>query len=339
MSSVHVFRRLSLLAIFTLAQGVFLLSGVFRVTSVCVSGCQYVTPGQVSKLVPIQKGEYMWAYLGQSVTEPILSIGAVESASVSLQPQGKVIVTVIERKPVVQLYSRRLATHWVEADERGNILGPSRPKSTLPRLQLDIEVPPTGYVDSALIAVLMQCKERVEKVLPNPVALYVIDSTQNIGFVSNFLGQAVEYKVGSLANLDYKLRLLSSLIANYKKAGQKLALVDVRFSQPVVRLYEAPRKTAPEAEVAGEMTEAAPDSTSPAAQVSEPVADQDSVQNAAQHNSQVSAPDSVEDDSLSVPQSGSAAAEASDSATIQADEPEADQPELVEQSDVSSVQD
>lgn len=237
MSSVHQVRRVFLVALFCLAQGLFLFSSVFVITGVRVKGASVLTPTFVVQQTAIRVGTYYWAYLGSGVRNRLLSIPAVADADVSLDCAGVVWIDLQERVPVASLFTGDIEHAWVDVDEAGTILRYSPANSKLPRLRVDHPVPLAGRVDPGAILVLLEVIRPISKSLPEPVESYYVDGMQCINANTVFLGTTVTVRLGTPDKLDSKLNILRSLLEELKARGQKVSLIDVRFSRPVVRPF------------------------------------------------------------------------------------------------------
>lgn len=242
MHSMHLLRRVLLILFFFMAQGIFLLSPVFKISHVRVEGNTLFSAEEVAGQCPYKVGSLYWAAWLNCGSHPLTDPAILEN-KISLERSGQVVVKIKERQPAVLVYSEKSAKHWLIADSEGYILGEERPGMECPRLKVDFEVPVRGQMKNALINVVLKAAPQFEKALDIKPLFYSVDSVQSVSAHINFLDHETLVKLGTLENLNVKLEIARTLLNQLKMKLKKVDIVDVRFSNVFVKEYK-PSKTA-----------------------------------------------------------------------------------------------
>ena len=276
MHSMHLLRRVLLIIFFCMAQGIFLLSPVFKITHIHLEGNTLLSAEEIESQSPYKPGLLYWAVWLNCGSHP-LTDPAILQNSVSLARNGQVVINIKERKPLALVYSEKSSKHWLMVDQDGYILGEERPGLELPRLKVDFSVPRRGHMKNALIDVVLKAAPQFEKAISIKPIFYSVDSMQSVSAHINFLEHETLIKLGTLDNFKVKLEIARTLLNQFKMKLKKVDVVDVRFNNIFIKEYKpipVASSQPSEAKVQGatshEPAEAAP--TSPPANDIEPEA-------------------------------------------------------------------
>ncbi|MBZ0253550.1 MAG: FtsQ-type POTRA domain-containing protein, partial [Candidatus Methylomirabilis sp.] len=235
-SSAPAGRKFSLLLFFAIAQGLFLMSPLFRLSEVEVAGNDRLSDRKILEQADLAPGSYLWALSPTGIENRLMELRELKSASVGLAMPGRVVLNVRERDPVMLVSSKGQPGRWYEADTEGVILGPVRAGSAgLPRLLLPAAVPASRKIDPTPVLVALKARTWVEESLPGKVRSYEVDDLQSVSVGTEFLGTPIVVRVGTLQSMDYKMHILRAILDRLTSEKRKVASVDLRFSSPVVK--------------------------------------------------------------------------------------------------------
>lgn len=243
MHSMHLLRRVLLIIFFCMAQGIFLLSPVFKISNVRVEGNALFTTEEVESECPYKPGLLYWAVWLNCGAHP-LSDPAILENNVSLERSGQAVIKIKERQPVVLVYSEKSRNRWFIVDKEGYILGEERPGLECPRLKVDFEVPRRGRMKNALINVVLKAAPQFEKTIAIKPLFYSVDSVQSVSAHINFLDHETLIKLGTLDSFNVKLEIARTLLNQFKMKLKKVDIVDVRFNNIFIKEYKPDKSTA-----------------------------------------------------------------------------------------------
>ncbi|MBX3168385.1 MAG: FtsQ-type POTRA domain-containing protein [Candidatus Eremiobacteraeota bacterium] len=236
-SSRHCF----LVLIFLLAQVILFTSSLFQVQRIYVAGTETLTSEQVLRQCGLKNGQYLWRQQPGEVAGRVAQLQNVAGAHVSYILPGQVNITVHERQPVYQVASNTPNPTWYAVDEQGLVLRKLKGTSNqYPRLKLEESIQVGKRLHPALIATCSQACGLIEQEFPASIWYYTMDQRGNLSFRTFSRQYPVDVQLGSLDNLNYKLKVLRALM-NSVMQHQQVAGIDLRFSTPVVRLLHPPK--------------------------------------------------------------------------------------------------
>lgn len=234
-SSAPAARKLSLLILFGIAQGLFLFSPLFRLAEIDVQGLDRLSRPAVIRQASLAPGSYLWALSPRGISERLRSLPEVQTASVRMAVPGKVTLAIRERQPVALLSRAGGPSVTYEVDAEGVILGRVRQRGKLPNLRVEHPVPASGRIDPTPILIAMKARTWVEANLRTPVLAYEIDDLQTVTVSTRFLNTPLSIRMGTLQNMDYKMHILRAIMERLEKEKRPALTIDLRFSSPVVR--------------------------------------------------------------------------------------------------------
>ncbi|GEM_PF-2912345 len=243
MHSMHLLRRVLLIIFFCMAQGIFLLSPVFKIAHVRVEGNNLFSAEEVERESPYKPGLLYWAVWLNCGSHP-LSDPAILENSVSLERNGQAVIKIKERQPAVLVYSEKSRNHWFIVDKEGYILGEERPGVECPRLKVDFDIPRHGQMKNALINVVLKAAPQFEKTIDIKPLFYSVDSVQSVSAHINFLDHETLIKLGTLDNFNVKLEIARTLLNQFKMKLKKVDIIDVRFNNVFIKEYKPGKVTA-----------------------------------------------------------------------------------------------
>lgn len=232
-------RKLSLVLLFCVAQGLFLFSPILRVHEVEVLGVQRIPEGVVMAQVGVPVGSYLWELPYPDMVERLKSLKEVHSARVGVSLPGRVTFRVHERVPVFQVAASDHPGDWWELDVEGVVLGRAGASSTLPRLIVQERVAGQERLDPAPGLVMLRARAWLEPVLPPGPSIYEVDPLQSVSVQTRFLGVSTLVRAGPLQGIDYKGKVLRALMERLTREGRPVSVIDLRFSSPVVTPVES----------------------------------------------------------------------------------------------------
>lgn len=246
-SSVHLptwsvsSRHCFLVLMFLISQVILFTSSMFQVQRIYVAGTETLTSDQVLRQAGLKNGQYLWKQQPGEVANRVARLQNVASANVSFILPGQVNITVHERQPVYQVASNTPNPTWFAVDEHGLVLRKLKGTSNqYPRLKLEESIEVGKRLHPALIATCSQACGLIEQEFPASIWYYTMDQRGNLSFRTFSRQYPVDVQLGSLENLDYKLKVLRALM-NSVMQHQQVAGIDLRFSTPVVRLLHPPK--------------------------------------------------------------------------------------------------
>ncbi|ODT75303.1 hypothetical protein ABS71_04585 [bacterium SCN 62-11] len=236
-SSRHCF----LVLMFLISQVILFTSSMFQVQRIYVAGTETLTSDQVLRQSGLKNGQYLWKQQPGEVANRVAGLRNVASANVAFILPGQVNITVHERQPVYQVASNTPNPTWFAVDEHGLVLRKLKGTSNqYPRLKLEESIEFGKRLHPALIATCSQACGLIEQEFPASIWYYTMDQRGNLSFRTFSRQYPVDVQLGSLENLDYKLKVLRALM-NSVMQQQQVAGIDLRFSTPVVRLLHPPK--------------------------------------------------------------------------------------------------
>ena len=240
-SSRHCF----LVLVFLLAQVILFTSSLFQVQRIHVAGTETLTADQVLHQCGLKNGQYLWSVRPGTVANRVARLQNVGSAHVSYVLPGQVNITVHERQPVYQVAKNTDSPTWYAVDQHGLVLRKLKGTSNqYPRLKLEESIQVGQRLHPALIATCSQACGLIEQEFPASIWYYTMDQRGNLSFRTFSRQYPVDVQLGSLDNLNYKLKVLRALM-NSVMLHQQVAGIDLRFSTPVVRLLHPPKPPEP----------------------------------------------------------------------------------------------
>lgn len=234
-STAPAARKISLLVLFGIAQGLFFFSPLFRLAEIDVQGLDRLSRPSVIRQASLAPGSYLWALSPRGISERLQKLPEVQSASVRMAVPGKVTLAIRERQPVALLSRAGGPSLPYEVDAEGVILGRVRQGGKLPHLRVEHPIPPTGRIDPTPILIAMKARTWVEASLRTPILSYEIDDLQTVTVSTRFLGTPLSIRMGTLQNMDYKMHILRAIMERLEKEKRPALTIDLRFSSPVVR--------------------------------------------------------------------------------------------------------
>ncbi len=246
MHSMHLLRRVLLIIFFCMAQGIFLLSPVFKIAHVRVEGNAIFSAEEIENESPYKPGLLYWAVWLNCGSHPLNDPAILEN-SVSLERNGQAIIKIKERQPAVLVYSEKSRNHWFIVDKDGYILGEERPGLDCPRLKVDFDIPRRGQMKNALINVVLKAAPQFEKNIGIKPLFYSVDSVQSVSAHINFLEHETLIKLGTLENFNVKLEIARTLLNQFKMKLKKVDIIDVRFNNVFIKEYKPSKAATPTA--------------------------------------------------------------------------------------------
>ncbi len=238
--------------LFFVSQYFFLQSPLFEHQTVSVSGNESLPQNLVEKKLGVKHGMNFWELSEQSLEENLKALHLVDDASVSLVFPGEVRVNVSERKPSFFVAQKDPKPKWFSTDQEGVVLMSGAPKEDALKVLLPHPVKDGTHLRTDDLQLVRYFQDSLSPELRSRVRAIEIDQGGQISLKTIVGANPVWVKLGRAERLEYKLFLLSELLAQLSKEKQAILSIDLRFSAPVVRKKVAPPATeAPQAEAIG----------------------------------------------------------------------------------------
>lgn len=228
-------RKVSLVALFLLGQGLFLFSHVFRLGDVAVHGNQRLSDQAILRHAALVPGTYLWTLSPKRIVGRLHGLREIRSATVSMALPGRVTLEVRERQAVVLVRQSEGTGPWFEVDAEGVVLGPAASQVAVPRLKLKTLDTTRGVIDPTPILLTLKARPWLEPNLPAPAEGYLVDDAREVSVETRLLDTPLLVRVGPLQNMDYKMHVLRALVERLKTERRPALVLDLRYSSPVVR--------------------------------------------------------------------------------------------------------
>lgn len=237
-------RKLFLVGLFVLGQGLFFFSDLFHLSHIEISGNQQVSRQQILSHSQLAKGIPVWMLSPAAIAERIVGLHQVKLASVQVRLPGTVTINVLERQPALLVGSNKSRDYYL-VDDQGVILRHAVLPSPFPLVRVSEPLAVGGHLSQGVVPIAQTSMALLNGILPGRPSSLTIDSMESVTAETTYKGLPLTVRLGTLEHRDYKRQLLQALWSRLPQAKGRPVLLDLRYSSPVVKL-EKPVSAEPE---------------------------------------------------------------------------------------------
>ncbi len=230
-------RKLFLVGLFFLGQGLFFFSELFHLNRIEVHGLCDLTREQVISHAQLTKGSPVWLLSPATVAERVAAIHAVKSVAVEVRLPGTVEMVVQERRPRFLVGSPASPELYL-ADDQGFLLRKALLPSSHPRVMVAEPLAEGGRLSQGIVPIAGETLALLHGIVPGKPALIAIDSLEAVTVETTWQGWPLTLRLGTLEHRDYKRQLLQALWARLPASKGRPVLLDLRYSSPVVKVLK-----------------------------------------------------------------------------------------------------
>ncbi|GMU54456.1 MAG: hypothetical protein AMXMBFR33_36020 [Candidatus Xenobia bacterium] len=232
-------RKLFLVGLFFLGQGLFFFSELFHLSRIEVNGLSHLTREQVVSHAQLTKGSPVWLLSPATVADRVAAIHAVKSVDVEVRLPGTVEIAVQEREPRFLVGSPASPELYL-ADENGVLLRKAQLPSSFPRVMVTEPLAEGGRLSQGIVPIASETLALLHGIVPGKPSSITIDSLEAVTVETSWQGWPLTLRLGSLEHRDYKRQLLQALWARLPASKGRPVLLDLRYSSPVVKVVRPP---------------------------------------------------------------------------------------------------
>ena len=241
-------RCLLLIALFIGAQALFLQSSIFRIHSIYVIGNHHVKTRELLEQVQVAQGQPLLRYWPGQLAKQLVSHREIYQATVSYGLPGRVEISLVERTPVLQVSSKSHRPRWFAVDREGIVLHAlPQGDERLPRLMVQQSVNLETRLHPKVLHDFAKAVRIIEKDLPQRVWYYSLDQRGSLSLRTFANRRPFDVQIGEPVKVEYKMRLLKSLLDQTPKQLQPIN-IDLRYSSPIVKFLHPPTPPKPKEE-------------------------------------------------------------------------------------------
>ncbi|MCE7871116.1 hypothetical protein DYH09_12155 [bacterium CPR1] len=230
-------RKLFLVGLFFLGQGLFFFSELFHLSRIEVNGLSHLTREQVVSHARLTRGSPVWLLPPATVAERVAGIHAVKSVQVEVRLPGTVEIAVQEREPRFLVGSPASPELYL-ADAHGVLLRKAQLPSSLPRVMVTEPLAEGGRLSQGIVPIASETLALLHGIVPGKPSSISIDSLEAVTVETSWQGWPLTLRLGSLEHRDYKRQLLQALWARLPASKGRPVLLDLRYSSPVVKVVK-----------------------------------------------------------------------------------------------------
>jgi cell division septal protein FtsQ len=247
-------RKTFLLAIFVIAQCIFLNSAMFRVQTIEVTGNSRLHDDVIKAQAALPLQGHLFCVPLHALEDRVRNLHWVEGVAVRRYMPGRIQIRVKERTAVLAVgrvgEARAFPHHWFVVSEDGVILAPAGAPGDekLPRV-LTGAAPMVGRkMPSGVVARVRQTLAAIPRSLAGSVKDLEADEEGQLSLTLTLLGRPVEVRLGGSERAEYKFEVLQALAARLQEEGKPVTYIDLRFTDPAVGHLVSVARTGPPSE-------------------------------------------------------------------------------------------
>lgn len=234
-------RQLFLVFLFAVSQFFFLQSSLFVVRDITVEGQKKTDKKTILQAMGLGEDARYWSLSPNDLTNEVLELHQLESASVEVLFPSRVSVTVRERQPVFSVASIGKSQHAFLVDKDGVILGAGKAPAGAVSMVVDRPVKLGGQLTNDELEVATYLQTHLRPTLAKRLERIKFNKRGDVALRIRYGTGGFWVRLGRPEKLSYKLVLLEELIASLKAESADFASIDLRYSTPVVRKkFQAP---------------------------------------------------------------------------------------------------
>lgn len=237
-------RKLFLVGLFFIGQGLFFFSELFHLNHIEVHGVSDLSREQVVSHAQLSQGTPVWMLSPSAVAHRVMALHQVKAVTVQIRLPGTVEIEIAERQPGFLVGSKQARDLYL-VDDQGVILRHADLPSQYPRILVSEPLAVGGRLSEGVVPIAQSSLALLNGILPGPPSSLTIDAMESVSVQTTYQGRPLTVRLGTLEHRDYKRQLLQALWNRLPSAKGRPVLLDLRYSSPVVKL-EKPVEPEPE---------------------------------------------------------------------------------------------
>ena len=237
-------RKIFILFVFILSQIIFLSSSSFLLNCVEIKGLDRIEGKEVEKTCQPPFGHLIWFVNTDLMNEKILSIPWIKESKISKVYPNKLSISISERKLVLAEANENFPNKWYGVDSDGYILTviDTKKANNYPKLVTPKEIILNSQDDKLNIKYVLQVDSIISEKDKKNIKYYKIDTGGNVSFVYDTGKRTFEVKIGDAENASEKMKIFDAMREQMGNQINYLEYIDLRYSEPVVKLRGIIRK-------------------------------------------------------------------------------------------------
>ena len=237
-------RKTFLLLIFVLSQIIFLTSSSFLLNSIEIKGLDKIDGKDVEQHCKPPYGHLIWFTNTDLMNEKILSIPWIKESKIKKIYPNKLSISLSERTLVLAEANAENPNKWYGIDSDGYILTEidSKKINNFPKIVTNEEVILHSKVNKIHIKSILLVNSLISKENKKNIRYYKIDEGGYISFIYYTGKRTFEVKIGEAENATEKMKIFDAMKEQMGDQINYLEYIDLRYSEPVVKLRGTIRK-------------------------------------------------------------------------------------------------
>lgn len=238
--SKHGARRLFLVALFLLAQAIFINSDLFLIHTVTIEGQQSLSEDYIREQLALPEQAKYWSTSLSNLHLRLSKVHQLAESEVKFVFPGRLEVDVVERQPTYRVAMLEAAPTYYDMDEAGMVLGKSSVDRSgeLPKILVETPIHEGLSVSREMSFAVNESVRWLSGVFQPAPWFYTVDADHQVSLKTTFRGSTLTVKVGQIERMDYKVQVLELLLKKLVKQNKSAEEIDLRYSTPVVKLRE-----------------------------------------------------------------------------------------------------
>ncbi len=237
-------RKMFLLSIFLLSQIIFLTSSSFLLNSIEIKGLDRINGKEVEQHCKPPFGHLIWFTKTDSINQRILSIPWIKESKIKKIYPNKLSISLSERELVLVEANLKNPNKWYGIDSDGYILTEmdSKKINNFPKIVTNEEIILHSRVNKLHIKSILLVNSIISKENKKNIKYYKIDEGGYISFIYDTGKRTFEVKIGEAEDAPEKMKIFDAMKEQMGSQINYLEYIDLRYSEPVVKLRGTIRK-------------------------------------------------------------------------------------------------
>lgn len=228
-------RKLFLVGLFFLGQGLFFFSELFHLGHIEVNGISDLSRKQVLSHAQLNHGTPVWMLSPSSICNRVMGLHEVRAVWVEIKLPGTVNIRVQERRPAYLVGSTK-STGYYLVDDQGVVLRHAVLPCNLPRVMVSEPLAEGGRLSQGVVPIAKTGLALLNGIVPGKPSSLSIDRLESVTVETTYRGRPLTIRLGTLEHRDYKRDLLRALWARLPASKGRPVMLDLRYSSPVVKM-------------------------------------------------------------------------------------------------------
>ena len=231
-------RKIFILFIFIISQIIFLCSQSFLLNCVEIKGLERIDGKDIKDKCQPPFGHLIWFTNTNLMNENILSMPWIKESKIKKVYPNKLLISISERKLVLAEANEDEPNKWYGVDSEGYILAEIDLKKAkkYPKLMVNKKIILNSKSSKLNINSVLNVDSIISKNDKKNIKYYKIDEGGYISFVYDTGKRTFEVKIGEPENASEKMQIFSAMREQMGNQINYLEYIDLRYSEPVVKL-------------------------------------------------------------------------------------------------------